>query len=134
MAEAEKSIFSPAGLESLNAITEQIIGSAFRVSNTLGVGFLEKVYENALAIELRKLGLKIQQQHTISVYYQGEVVGNYTADLLVEECVLLELKTVREINEIHLAQAMNYLKATGLRLCLIVNFGNKKVEIKRVVL
>ena len=120
-------------LESLNPITEQIIGCAYAVSNTLGIGFLEKVYKTALANELRKTGMKVQQQLPIQVWYDGIVVGDYVADLFVEDCVLLELKAVEALDNNHRAQCINYLKATGLYLCLLLNFGGKRVEIKRFV-
>ena len=117
-----------------NLVTEAIIGAAYQVSNTLGNGFLEKVYENALAIEIRKSNLQVAQQHPISVQYSGVVVGEFVADLLVQDEVLVELKAVKALDEIHLAQCLNYLKATGRRVCLLINFGNPKVEIKRVML
>ncbi len=119
--------------EKLNQLTEKIIGCAFRVSNTLGCGFLEKVYENALAIEIRKATLTVAQQHPIKVYYESAVVGEYYADLLVEECVVVELKCSKEFDNSHYAQCLNYLKATGLKICLLINFGKPKVEIKRIV-
>ena len=118
--------------EELNAITEKIIGCAFKVSSTLGVGFLEKVYENALAHELRKSGLKVEQQKRISVYYDGVEVGYYDADLIVEDKVIVETKTVKAFDDIHLAQTLNYLKATGLTLGLLLNFGTPKLGVKRV--
>jgi GxxExxY protein len=117
----------------INKITEKIIGCAFTVSNTLGAGFLEKVYENALVHELRKAGLNVKQQYSIHVYYDEELVGDYIADLFVEDCVLIELKAVKSIDEIHLSQGMNYLKATGLKVCLLLNFGKPKIQIKRIV-
>lgn len=117
----------------LNKITEWIIGCAYTVGNTLGNGFLEKVYENALAHELRKAGLQVIQQYGIQVHYDGIVVGEFIADLLVEGCVLVELKAVKALDEIHMAQCLNYLKATGLSVCLLINFGQPKVQIKRVV-
>ena len=120
-------------LESFNPITEKIIGCAYTVSNALGAGFLEKVYENALAHELRKAGLKVQQQHPIQVSYDGIVVGDYVADLFIEDCILVELKAVKALDETHQAQCLNYLKATSLRLCLLINFGKRRVEIKRFV-
>ena len=116
----------------LNKLSEKVIGAAFKVSNTLGSGFLEKVYENALAIELKKAGLKIEQQRPIKVYYDGSLVGEYFADLLVEDQIIVELKASKDIEDIHLAQCLNYLKATGLKLGLIVNFGKPRVEIRRV--
>ena len=116
----------------LNQITEKIIGCAFKVSNTLGCGFVEKVYENALAHELRKAGLRVQQQYPIKVYYDGIVVGEFAADLLVEESVLVELKAIKTMGEKEQAQCVNYLKATKLPLCLLINLGNPKVDIKRI--
>ena len=115
-------------------LTEKIIACVYRVSNTLGSGFLEKVYENALAIELRNNGLKVEQQHPIKVYYDGQAVGDFAADLLVESSVIVELKAVRTFDDVHSAQCLNYLKATNLKLCLLVNFGRPRVEIKRLVL
>ena len=115
-------------------LTETIIGCAMKVSNTLGVGFLEKVYENALAVELRKSGLIAEQQKQILVRYDGVVVGDYGADILVNGLVILELKAAKFIDEIHMAQLLNYLKATGLHVGLILNFGTPKLGIKRMVL
>jgi GxxExxY protein len=120
--------------KSLNGITQHIIGCAYRVSNTLGCRFLEKVYENALAHELRKAGLAVEQQCGIQVHDAGIVVGDYVADLSVENCILVELKTVQAINEMHMAPCMNYLKATGLHICRLMNFAKPKQEIRRVVL
>ena len=117
----------------LNAITELIIGRAYVVSNTLRTGFLEKIYENALAHELRKVGLLVSQQQNISVYYDRTVVRVYAADLLVENAVIVELKAVRTLEPIHKAQCLNYLNATGLPLCLLINFGTPRLEIRRVI-
>ena len=103
------------------------------MANTLGHGFLEKVYENALAHELGKAGLAVRRQVPIEVRYDGIVVGEYAADLMVESSVLVELKAVRSLDDQHLAQCLNYLKATGLKVCLLFNFGRPRVEIKRVV-
>ncbi len=100
---------------------------------TLGTGFLEKVYENALVHELRRAGLAVEQQHRMVIRYDDVVVGDYTADLLVEDMLLVELKVARLIDDIHRAQCLNYLKATGLRLCLLLNFGKPRLEIKRMV-
>ena len=115
------------------AVSERIIGCAFTVANTLGVGFFEKVYENALAHELRKAGIIVLQQHGIAVVYDGVVVGNYAADLLVEGMVLVELKAVSALDSSHKAQCLNYLKATGLPLCLLLNFGRPRLEVRRLV-
>jgi GxxExxY protein len=117
----------------LDSITAKIIGCIYKVSNTLGSGFLEKVYENALALELRKSGLKAQQQHGIKVRYDGAVVGEFAADLLIEEKVIIELKTTKALDDVHMAQCVNYLKATGLSVCLLINFGKPKAEIRRTV-
>lgn len=119
--------------EELNQVTEQIIGSAFTVSNELGSGSLEKVYENALAHELRKAKIRVEQQYPIQVYYDGIVVGNYVADLLIEDCVLVELKAVKALGNVEMAQCLNYLRATDLRICLLLNFGRPRVEVKRIV-
>lgn len=115
----------------LNAITERIIGCAYRVHNALGTGFLEKVYENALTHELRKSGLAVAQQVSCGVVYDGVIVGEYLADLVVEGRVLVELKAIRAIDDAHTAQCINYLAATGLPVCLLLNFG-RKVEVKRL--
>ncbi len=117
----------------LNEITEAVIGCAFRVSDVLGCGFLEKVYENALAVELRRKGMKVQQQHDLRVTYEGVVVGEYTADMLVEDCVIVELKSVGRLEDLHKAQCLNYLRASGQRVALLINFGRPQVEVKRVV-
>ena len=117
---------------SLNELTDRIIGCAYKVLNSLGCGFLEKVYENALLHELRKTGLFVQQQHPVPIYYDGVLVGDYTADLIVEETVLLELKAVQALDEIHEAQCLNYLKATGLPICLLLNFGRPRLGLRRL--
>ncbi len=119
--------------DTLNALSERIIGCAFAVANGLGSGFLEKVYENALAHELRKAGLRVAQQQGVSVTYDDVIVGEYAADLLVEAAVLVELKAVRALDDIHQAQCMNYLRATGMHLCLLLNFGRPRLEIRRIV-
>ena len=116
----------------LEQITEKIIGCAYKVANTLGNGFLEKVYENALAHEIRKTGLTVEQQSPVPVMYDGVVVGDYVADLIVSDNVLIELKAVKELDNVHKAQCINYLKATGMKLCLLINFGQEKVQIKRI--
>lgn len=118
----------------LNEITETIIGCAFEVANTLGSGFLERVYENALAHEIRAQGLDLQQQAPIHVHYDRIVVGEYFADLLVENRVLVELKAAKAFDEVHMAQCLNYLKATGLPVCLLINFGIPRIQIKRLVM
>ena len=114
-------------------LTEKIIACAYRVSNTLGCGFLEKVYENALMIELKKLDLVATQQTSLSVHYDGLNVGEYYADIVVDQSVIIELKALKQLNDVHVAQCLNYLKATDFKVCLLINFGKPKVEIKRVV-
>ena len=115
-------------------LTEAVIGCAFKVGNSLGNGFLEKVYENALVHELRKSGLHVVQQRKIEVAYDGIIVGVYEADIIVNDCLILEIKAVRALEDAHKAQCLNYLKATGMKLGLLINFGCPKVEVKRVVL
>jgi GxxExxY protein len=117
--------------EELHTLTERIIGCAFKVSNTLGCGFLEKVYENAMVIELRKIGLKAEPQQRVDVLYDGQVVGEFFTDILVADTVILELKATSEHHEVFTAQCLNYLKATSKPLCLLLNFGKPKVDIKR---
>jgi len=117
----------------LNEISRKVIGAAMRVSNTLGSGFQEKVYENALVHELRKADLKADQQRVMTVSYDGIIVGEYAADILVEDAVLVELKAAKALDEVHMAQCMNYLKATGLRVCLLLNFGQPRLQVKRIV-
>lgn len=109
-------------------LTYQILNAAFKVHNTLGCGFLEKVYENALVYELKLREFKIE------VGYKGEIVGNYISDLIIEEKVVVELKAVEEITGIHKAQMLNYLKAIGCEVGLILNFAKPKLEYKRLVL
>jgi len=113
-------------------ITELIIKAFFTVYNKLGYGFLEKVYENALVIELRKLGLYVLSQHQIKVFYDDEQVGFYVADLMVNDCVIVEIKAAENLCEEHEAQLTNYLKATETEVGLLLNFG-KKPEFKRKV-
>ena len=111
-------------------LTKKVIGCAFKVHNSLGSGFLEKVYENALRIELSRAGLGVEQQIPIQVYYQGEVIGDFVSDLLVEKRLIVELKAIEKLTKLHEAQLVNYLTATGLDIGLLINFG-KSVQIKR---
>ncbi len=113
-------------------VTEKIIKAFFKVYNVLGYGFLEKVYEKAMMIELRKMGLNAQRQVPITVYYEGENVGDYEADIIVVEKVILELKAAESISHRHEAQLLNYLKATELQIGLLLNFGGKP-EVKRKI-
>jgi GxxExxY protein len=117
----------------VNEITEMIIGCVYKVSNTLGGGFAEKVYENATTIEVGKSGLRARQQYPIKVAYDGIVVGEFFVDLLVEELILVEFKAVKLLEEFHVAQCLNYLRATGLPVCLLINFYRPKVEIRRII-
>ena len=118
----------------INELTYKINGAIFEVNRILGPGFLERVYENAVLIELRGMGLKADSQVPIKVYYKDEVVGEYIADILVREKVILELKTVETLDKIHEAQLLNYLKATGIQIGILVNFKHTNAEIKRMVL
>ena len=118
----------------LNELTYAINGAIFEVNRILGPGFLEKVYENALLIELKERGLRAVAQHSIQIKYKGHIVGDYVADLVVEDKVILELKTVEELNSFHTAQLLNYLQATRMPLGLLVNFKDKKAKIRRLAL
>ncbi len=113
-------------------LTEKIIGAFYTVYNVLGYGFLEKVYENALRIELKSVGLEVEQQKPIEVYYRGECVGQYFADLSVNDSVLVELKACETLPESVEAQLINYLKATQFEVGLLLNFG-KKPEFSRKI-
>ncbi|RLC46986.1 MAG: GxxExxY protein [Candidatus Cloacimonadota bacterium] len=115
-------------------LSYEIIGLAMKVHTILGPGFLEKVYENALMVLFGKEGIKAVQQAPIKVKFENEIVGNYYADILIENKIILELKTVEKITDIHRAQALNYLKATGLKLAIILNFDAKSLEYERLVL
>jgi GxxExxY protein len=114
-------------------LTEKIIGCAYRVYNKMGFGYLESVYEKCMLIELRKAGFDIESQKPIRVQYDGEVVGDFIADILVNDTVLLELKSVRKLVEAHEVQLVNYLVATGKPVGLLINFGETKVGVKRKV-
>ena len=112
-------------------VTDKILAAFYKVYNTLGYGFLEKVYENAMAIELRSMGLRVVQQEPITVYYAGEVAGEYFADLTVQGCVIVEIKATRELAAEHEAQLLNYLKATPYEIGQLLNFGPKPQHIRR---
>ncbi len=114
-------------------VTETIIGCAYRVYNKMGFGFLESVYEKCLLIELLKAGLDAESQKPITVYYDDEIVGEFVADIIVNDTVILELKSVRRVIKAHEVQLVNYLVATGKPIGLILNFGESKVEVKRKV-
>lgn len=119
--------------QDVNTITRRVIGAAYEVSNGLGIGFVEKVYENALAHTLRKNGLRVAQQPPITVPFDGITVGEFFADLLVEGMVIVELKAVSALMPEHTAQALNYLRAGRFAVCLLINFGKPKVEVKRLL-
>jgi len=104
-----------------------------QVHNTLGFGFLEKIYENSLMVLLKREGIKAKQQAPITVYFEGENVGEYFADILIEDKIILELKSGEKIVDAHRAQTLNYLKATGLNLAIILNFGKERLEYERLV-
>jgi len=114
-------------------VTETIIGCAYRVYNKMGFGFLESVYEKCLLIELHKSGLDTESQKPITVYYEDEIVGEFVADIIVNDAIIIELKSVKRIIKAHEVQLVNYLVATGKPVGLILNFGERKVEIKRKV-
>jgi len=117
----------------LDTITSRVIGCAHTVGNVLGPGFLEKVYENALMVELRYDGLRVDQQVPFQVRYREEVVGNYVPDIVVERSVILEVKAQARLDVVNRVQCLNYLRATGLRIALLLNFGSPRVEVQRVV-
>jgi len=116
----------------LDPLTQQIIGFCYRISNILGHGFVEKVYENALAFELRKAKIPFAQRKYIEVFYEGVKVGKYLADLGVEDRVIVEVKAVQALDDAHIAQGLSYLRATGLGTCLLINFGKAKIEVRRL--
>ncbi|MEJ2726837.1 MAG: GxxExxY protein [Deltaproteobacteria bacterium] len=118
----------------INQLTYQIRSAVFAVNKVLGAGFLEKVYENALLVELRRMGLRAESQVPIKVQYKGIEVGEYFADIVVENEVILEIKAIESLQKAHEAQLLNYLKATGYKIGLLVNFTYPKAQVKRFVL
>ena len=114
-------------------LTQKIIGCAFHVYNQMGFGFLESVYEKCMMIELERSNLRTEAQKPIKAYYEGIVVGDFIADTVVEDTVIVELKSIRRLNQIHEAQLVNYLVITGKPVGLLLNFGEEKVEVKRKV-
>ena len=119
--------------DKFDSLTESVLGAAFEVSNTIGAGFLEKVYERALLKELVLRGIRARAQASISVSYKGYCVGQYFADLLIEDELVVELKCADCLGNEHIAQCLNYLKAAGLKVCLLINFQRPRVEWKRIV-
>jgi len=118
----------------LDEMTRRIIGAAQAVSSKLGVGFLEKVYENALGVELRRSGLAVEHQRPIVVLYDGVAIGDYIPDLVVENQIIVEIKSLPFLERAHRMQCINYLRATGLRVCLLLNFGQRRLEVRRLVM
>ena len=114
-------------------MTETIIGCAYRVYNKMGFGFLESVYEKCLLIELCKASLDAESKKPITVYYENEIVREFVADIIGNDTIILELKSVRRIIKAHEVQLVNYLVATGKPVGLVLNFGERKVEIKRKI-
>jgi GxxExxY protein len=114
-------------------VTKQIIGAAIEVWKELGYGFLEKVYQKAMKVELELRGIKAETESQIKVYYKRQLVGNYQADLFVNDCVIVELKVADKYNSLDEAQLLNELKATGIKVGLLINFGRHKAEFKRFV-
>jgi GxxExxY protein len=114
-------------------LTQIIIGAYYDVYNALGHGFLEKVYENALAVKLRQLGHDVRQQEPIHVHFAGQVVGDYYADLVLDDLVIVELKAVKSLGKNHEAQLMNYLKATRYEVGLLFNFGTEPRFVRKIL-
>ena len=118
---------------SLQPVTHQLIGAAFEVHNVLGYGFLERVYQHAMQVELESRGVKAELEPKIKVQFKGVIVGDYAADLLVADSIIVELKTDPEYLSLHEAQLLNELRGTGIKLGFLINFGREKVEYKRMV-
>ena len=114
-------------------VSDKIVNAAFRVHKVMGYGFLEKVYENCMRIELQKSKLKVNQQTDIKVYYDEEIVGDYRFDLFVNDCIIVELKAEKNYNNAHEAQLLNYLKATKIKVGYLINFGRTKLEFNGMV-
>ena len=119
--------------DKLDSLTERVLGAVFEVTNTLGAGFLEKVYQRALLRELGLRGIRATAEASFTVTYKSHSVGEYFADLLVEDVLVVELKSVERLSSEHTAQCLNYLRASGRTVCLLVNFQKPKVEWKRIV-
>jgi len=117
----------------LDGLTEAIIGAAFAVCRGLGHGFLEAVYKNSLCLELAAAGLSVTKERSFPVMYRGEQVGRYLADMVVNDCVIVELKAVEALSNAHGAQVLNYLKASGLPVGILLNYGKPRVEVRRII-
>jgi GxxExxY protein len=133
-AEERRELSSQGGIFPEQELTGKILGAAFAVHNDLGAGFLEKVYSNALAVELGQTGISCEREVPFKVKYRNVVVGDYCADIVVEKRVLVELKSCAGLDSVHEAQILNYLKASGIRVGLLMNFGRPKLEYRRFVL
>ncbi len=114
-------------------LTEKVLGAAFKVLNTLGTGFLEKVYENALSFQLQRIGLSVESQKVFHVKYEGAIVGEYQADLVVAGKVIVECKAISNMDSVREAQLINYLKASGVHVGLLINFGRPTLQYRRLV-
>jgi len=134
MSTDETQILDAAKDFSLQPITQQLIGAAFEVHNVLGFGFLEKVYQRAMQVELQLRGIKVELEPKLQVQFKGVIIGDYAADLLVADKIIVELKTDVEYQPIHEAQLLNELRGTRIRLGFLINFGRERVEYKRMVL
>jgi len=134
MSTDETQILDAAKDFSLQPITQQLIGAAFEVHNALGFGFLEKVYQRAMQVELQLRGLKVELEPKLQVQFKGVIIGDYAADLLVADKIIVQLKTDAEYQPIHEAQLLNKLRGTRIRLGFLINFGRERVEYKRMVL
>lgn len=117
----------------LSDLTGKIIGCAMEVHRTLGNGFQEVIYQRALAIEMTRKGLEFSREHEMDIFYKGELIGMRRVDFFVEGKIMLELKAVVQLEDVHLAQAINYLEAYGLKIGLLINFGNRSLQFKRVM-
>ncbi|RAU20468.1 GxxExxY protein [Paramagnetospirillum kuznetsovii] len=128
----------PSGGEGLSpeveAVTKTVIGAAFEVSNVLGAGFLEVLYRRAMVKELRLRGLEAEEEVRFTVHYKGDDIGTYVADLVVDGCVVVELKALDSLTGAHSAQVLNYLRASGLKVGMLFNFGRPRLEMKRLLL
>lgn len=113
-------------------ITQRIIGCAMRVHSTMGNGFQEVIYQRALALEMEAEGLKFEREKSMSIYYKGQKIGTRRVDFFVEDCVMVELKAVIQLEDVHIAQARNYLEAYNIEVGLLINFGAKSLEFKRM--
>ncbi len=133
MSTDETQILAEAKDFSLQPVSQQLIGAAFEVHNVLGFGFLEKVYQRAIQVELQRRNIKVELEPKLQVQFKGVIVGDYAADLLVADKIIVELKTDAEYQSAHEAQLLNELRGTGMRLGFLINFGRERVEYKRMV-